>query len=239
MPCLICGEESTVRSHIIPKAVTRDLRRGFPHAIQGSSNFDGIKKTPGGAFSDDILCGLHEGSTSRFDTYGVAFLRRAKEAFDAFGPDTFWVENPEPETLSRFVAAVIWREVHTFSSQDLGPYEAMIRQHVFDGGQGSWPILVWRDNFYLENKSAIEFNTHPYRTKFNDRNAWMFTALGFSFVAISDKRGTSIVPKEMIASQANPVKIMVGNEMDYRSAPNLQPIFDKMKKPRKIERPTS
>lgn len=100
MPCIICGTEKTVRSHILPKAVARDLRRGHAHTIVGSSRYDGVKKLPGGAFSDHLLCKKHEAVTSKFDTYAVGFLRRAKDAFDAYGPDSFWVENYEPQNLS-------------------------------------------------------------------------------------------------------------------------------------------
>ena len=180
MPCVICGAERTVRSHIIPKAITKDLRRGGPHAIQGSLKHDGIRKTQGGAFSDNLLCALHEARTSDPDTYGVSFLRRAKSAYEEFGPEAFWVENHKPLLLSRFVAATIWREVHSFSSQTLGPYEERVAKHVFDGKPLNWPILVVRDYFTLGDDRAIEFNTHPYRVKFTDRGGWMFTVLGFT-----------------------------------------------------------
>lgn len=230
MPCKVCGAAKTVRSHILPKAVTKDLRRGAPHAIQGSSRHYGIRKTPGGAFSDHLLCDHHEKSTSSYDTYGVAFLRRAKEAFDAFGPESFWVENPNPKMFSKFVAAVIWREVHSFSLENLGPYETIIRNHVFADGDLDWPIMVWRDFFTLDQGKAIEFNTHPYRTKFLDRNAWMFTALGFSFIAVCDKRGVNVIPDEMIADRANPLRVIVGHQMDYRDVPTLRPILDRMRK---------
>ncbi len=175
---------------------------------------------------------MHEAVTSRFDTYGVAFLRRAKEAFDAYGPDTFWVENHEPETLSRFVASVIWREVHSFGDQPLGPYEGLVRDHVFSSGKLSWPMMVWRDNFSLDDKQAMEFNTHPYRTKFWDRNAWMFSAIGFSFVAVSDKRGIPIIPDDMVANKANPLRVLVGSQMDYLKIPTLQPILKQMRRKR-------
>jgi hypothetical protein len=233
MPCIICGNAETVRSHILPKAVAKDLRRGAAHVVQGSSIYDGVRKLPGGVFSDRILCDLHEKATSTHDTYGVAFLRRAKEAFDAFGPETFWVENPEPQSLSKFVASVIWREVHSFGSERLGPYEKDVRGHVFSDGKLSWPMMVWRDFFTLDEGKAIEFNIHPYRTKFIDRNAWMFTALGFSFIAICDKRGTAIIPEEMIANRANPLRVMVGHPMNFREVPTLKPIHERMRKGKK------
>lgn len=229
VPCKICGDEVTVRSHILTKAIARDLRRGHSHTIVGSSRYDGVKKLPGGAFSDKLLCQKHEAATSKFDTYGVAFLRRAKDAFDAYGPESFWVENHDPQLLSQFVASVIWREVHSFSDESLGPYDSLLRNHIFSEGCLDWPILVWRDNFTLDDKRAIEFNTHPYRTKFLSKNAWMFTALGFSFVAISDKRGVRGIPDEMIANQSNPLRVIVGHQMDYRDIPTLQPILKRMR----------
>lgn len=232
MPCLVCGGEPTVRSHIIPKAITKDLRRGGPHAIQGSLNHDGVRKTPGGAFSDNLLCSEHEARTSSADTYGISFLRRAKEAFDAFGPEAFWVENPEPQKLSQFVAATIWREVNSTSSDRLGPYGGTVMRHVFEGGPLNWPILVVRDFFTLDDKKPIEFNTHPYKVNFSDRNAWMFTVLGFTFIVISDKRGFSMLPKEMNGREANPLRVIVGYPEDYRNVPTLRPIFDRMRSKR-------
>lgn len=228
MPCIVCGNPQTVRSHILPKALARDLRRGHSHTIVGSSRHDGIKKLPGGVFSDDLLCQEHEAITSKFDKYGVEFLRRAKDAFDAFGPASFWVENHEPNTLSRFVAAVIWREAHAFDGQRLGPYEKPVREHIFEDGTLDWPMMVWRDNFTLTSNRAIEFNTHPYRTKFLARNAWMFTALGFSFIAVSDRRGIEGLPDDMTANHSNPLRVIVGHQRDYRDVPNIQPILKRM-----------
>lgn len=105
-----------------------------------------------------------------------------------------------------------------------------MRRHVFADGTLDWPMFVWRDNFSLDRKDAIEFNTHPYRTVFMDKNAWMFTALGFSFVAVSDKRGLRGLPREMVANEANPLRIIGGHKMDYRDVPSLQPILKRMRK---------
>jgi hypothetical protein len=228
LSCKICNTPETVRSHILPKSATIELRHGAPNATLGSRKHAGIRKTQGGAFDDDLLCHHHESITSKLDTYGITFIRRAKQAFRPSSEESFFVANPQPTYLSRFVASIIWREVKYADGLTLGPFEDPATKHVFEGCPLDWPMFMSRDFFTLGSDHPIEFNTHPHRIKLLDRNGWKLTILGFSFWVIVDKRGFPRLPHEMRLDQSNPVRVLVGHKQDFRDVGTLKPILKRM-----------
>lgn len=217
-----------MRSHILPKAGTIELRRGAPNAIQGSRSHSGIRKTQGGIFDDDLLCHHHESLTSKLDTYGIAFIRRAKEEFRPSSEESFLVSNPQPNNLSRFVTSIIWREVKSAGGLSLGPFEGPAAKHIFEDGPLDWPMMMSRDFFTLGSDHPIEFNTHPHRIRFLEKNGWKLTILGFSFWVIVDKRGLQGLPTEMRLDQSDPVRVIVSHKQDYRDVGTLRPILKRM-----------
>ncbi len=233
MPCHVCGQTPTVKSHLLPKSLIREIYAGHKHAIAGSRFRAGPKPTQGGEFSKEILCAEHEAVTATFDTYATNFVRWAQEIFEKARPTkSFKVANPRPEFLAKFALATIWREVHAAIGTDknvrLGPYDEAVRDAVFGGGSIRWPMLVSRANFTLETPNPIKFAVAPYRIKFADRHAWSFTVVGFSFFVVSDGRGISKLPEWLRADLTDPTPVIVGHQQDFRDVKTLRPILDKM-----------
>jgi len=232
MPCVICGETRTVRSHIVPKALMIETRRQEPHLVTGSRFHNGAKPSQGGHFSDRILCAAHETLTGPFDKYGTEFIRRAEAIFQATKPDrSFTVSNPKPQTLHRFALATIWREVQNNGANHkvtLGKYAAAVQDAVFAGAAINWPMLVSRTRFTLDSPDTVRMVVHPYRVRIGERNAWTFTAAGYAFYLFSDARGVGILPDWLRANVSDPACVVVNHSLDLRSVASFKPIFQNM-----------
>jgi hypothetical protein len=233
MPCLICGESATVRSHIIPKALIHDLKEGEKHVISGSRHRTGIRSSQAGSFDSNILCSKHENFTAPLDKYGVKFIRKSELIFRTSSSiNAYEVPNDHPNLLHRFALAVVWREVHSIngiqSRLSLGRYEESVRAAVFGLEPLGWPLWVQRTRFTLGQKPPINFAVHPYRIRLAGRNAWTFTALGHGFFLISDNQGIPATYDFVRADMANPALVLVGHEQDFRTVGTLKSILANM-----------
>jgi hypothetical protein len=187
----------------------------------------------GGTFDTNLLCAKHENATADLDRYGTEFLRRSEALFEAQNPQqAFEVANPEPQTLRRFALSVVWREVHSANGREsrlsLGPYEYDVRSAVFDKAELAWPLLVSRTRFTLKERTPVKFAVHPFRVRFASLTAWTFTAVGYSFWVISDRRGLPPAHDFVRADIRNPALVIVGHEQDFRSVGVLQKLFSNM-----------
>ncbi len=220
MGCRICGDDRTVRSHIIPKAFAHDVRHGEKHAVAGSRFHDGTLRTQGGMFSDDLLCFTHENATAPFDKYAIEFVRRAEAARLAVSGDAaLLVPNPTPHMLRTFALLTIWREAHW---QDrgritLGKYDAAVRGHLFEGGASpDWGVIVQRSNFTVgQQAEGISFNMHPYRARLLDRSAWLFAVAGFSFFVVTDGRGVPPLFEDWRADVYDPCPVPLADSFPF------------------------
>lgn len=233
MGCRICGDDRTVRSHIIPQAFARDVRKGAKHVAAGFPKHPGIRYMQAGAFSDDLLCGTHESLTSAVDTYAVEFVRRVQSMWpDRRATATLLVPNPKPNLLRKFVLLTIWREVH-FEAQPgvtLGNYELPVRRHLFEGQPSpDWAIVVQRTNFTVAQHGVSDFNLHPYRYRVLDRSAWTFTVAGVSFIAFSDQRGLPPPFDEWRADKHDPCRVSVPDPSPLAEVGALQGAFRLMR----------
>src|SRR6266704_169354 len=91
--CKLCGQEATLgRSHIIPLAFHRHLQSDatVPPVIVGSASDSYPRRSPGGLYDEELVCGPCEVSFGPWDTYGAECLLQEFEK-DA-NP---WVSNGE------------------------------------------------------------------------------------------------------------------------------------------------
>lgn len=233
MACLICGCSKTVRSHILPKALALDIRDGSKHVIQGSRFHKGAKPSQGGAFSDGILCTLHEQRTAALDTYGVEFIRRAASEFERLHPErSFQIANPQPNILLLFALSIVWREL-AYSRREgergLGKYREPIENAIFADGAFDAPMLIARTRFRAGSGDPIKIGVHPHPIRMKDRNVWSMTLAGFSFYPILDGRGMPMLPDWLRANQSDPIAIVVGHWQDLDEVGILKPILANMR----------
>jgi hypothetical protein len=100
---------------------------------------------------------------------------------------------------------------------------------VFDCANLSWPLIVSRTRFTLQERGALKFGVHPFRVRFADLNAWTFTAVGHAFWLISDHRGLPPTHDFARADIFDPALVLVGHEQDFRTVGVLQKLFANMR----------
>lgn len=229
MPCKICGNQKTVRSHVIPKAFAHDVRDGEKHVIGVSRHRIGGKPSQGGIFSDRLLCSDHEAKTSAADTYAIEFVRRIANTWSgARDTTTLEVQNPYPDLIRRFAITTIWREVHAdpLGEIGLGPYENDVLDYIFHNAVApDWPVIVQRTNFFVRLNNPIDFNLHPYRVKFADRNGWALTVAGAAFFVISDRRGLAKRFSSGRADICDPALVTVSEQLPFTEVGALKNIL--------------
>jgi hypothetical protein len=233
MGCRVCGDARTVKSHIIPRAFARDVRKDAKHVIAGSPNRSGVQRMQTGAYSEALLCDAHENATAAPDKYAVEFVRRVQEAWgDRAARSMLTVSNPVPSILRSFALLTIWREVHFQAQPDvtLGGYDGPVQRHLFEGGPApDWAIVVQRTNFTVPPGGASDFNLHPYQYRVADRSAWTFTVAGVCFIAFSDKRGLPPLFEEWRADTHNPCPVSVAEPLLMTGVGALQGVFASMR----------
>ncbi|PTW45092.1 hypothetical protein C8J25_108184 [Sphingomonas faeni] len=232
MGCILCGDGETVRSHIIPRAFAHDVRDGAKHVVTGS-RFEKVPRTSqSGFFSSTMLCSTHENLTAPIDKYAIEFVRRVTDGWvDRTSTSALAIANPRPDLLRSFALLTIWREVHsgTEGTLSLGPYEQVIRNHLFDGGASpDWAIVVQRTNFVTPGRGAIDFNLHPYRVRFADRAGWMLTVAGVGFFVVSDRRGLPSRFQDWRVDCLDPAPVTISEPLPFTEVGALKGILAAM-----------
>lgn len=236
VPCHVCGQERTVKSHIIPKRFTLAIREDAKSAVLGSRFKSGIRKTQGGVFSPDMLCEGCENLTADLDRYGWDFVQRVNQLSNGRKSEALIVENPEPEVLGRFVLSLIWRNCHAsgfkVSRETLGPYDQEATSVVFGSAPMRWPVLASLDQFKSNSSGQARLVIYPWRTRFGDRTAWAVTLSTLTFFLIIDNRGPAQRMAGFEAQHDNPLQVVVSDPQNIESVPILQELFRSMRRKR-------
>jgi hypothetical protein len=202
MPCLICGDEKTVKSHIIPRGIFRLMKGWRPMVARARRHDNGWDESQSGFYDDRILCERHEARLGRFDDYAVRFCR----AFRSQTEGGAWhakVPNPHPELLVGFAAAVVWRMAA--SRTDLQP-ELMLGDHakrlsdlLFDDVPFD-PLLLLSRNAYQLSGTLLDVTILPVPYTELNLTFWRFVTCGIIFDLKLDSRPA---PEMMAVLAAN------------------------------------
>lgn len=234
MPCLICSEPATVKSHLTPKAFTFDVRGTETRAYEGSLAFDGTRFTQAGTFDKTILCDVHEQMLRDCDDYAVDWVRQLP--IDLLASDSgkvLDVPNPRPDLLLKFVCSHVWR--HAVSPQnsdfdmDLGPWEWQLRQLIFGSGSSYNPTFhIFRQRWTNEGKELSELLIPPHRIPSQGRRRWEFDLGGLLWVLRLNERHVDRKLEALKANDSNPVKILVLDDRELIKRPGLPDIVANM-----------
>lgn len=189
MPCVVCGDQATIQAHIIPRALYRRLAGSDQHAMEGSLFRQGTRYQAKGLFDPDLLCATHEKMLASADDYGLRFMDHfEKKGRPGFGGSVWFVPNPKPDLLVRFVAACIWRRGvsnvrREQADLDLGPAESRLRAMLFeDETRYQPPLMVIRRTYTSQGQHLREIMLEPCKGYGFGDNTWFFFALGCEFV---------------------------------------------------------
>jgi hypothetical protein len=198
MPCRICGDPKTVKSHLLPRAFVADARDGRTDLMVGSLDRQGFGLTQGGHFDRNLLCDIHERALGVFDDYAVDLVRsfyRRIETRELEGRSFWFLRQIDTGRLVRFAASVVWRWSESTLPETagvaLGEQEPAFRRAVFEGEDVSLePVLVMyslasRD---LEPTTVRRIILAPSASKIGDVRFWGFAVGGLAFLVKADKR---------------------------------------------------
>jgi hypothetical protein len=210
--CLICGNSRTVESHLIPRALYREIAGDHQHGYEGNRFRAGVVYQAKGVFDRTILCSEHEGRLGAADNYGVDFIKRFDSEGRATIGDVMWqVKNPRPDLLVKFVAACIWRRGVSLVRKDnadlgLGAAEPRLRKLLFeDSGGFDPPLMVSRRRYISQGELLRELMFEPHKGYGWGDNTWLFMALGCEFTMKLNPYSSPAFFPISLANRADPV----------------------------------
>lgn len=228
--CAVCGASPTVKSHIIPRALALDLKRGEKHLVTGRLGQEGIRELQNGRWSYKILCEAHEKHLGSADKYGVEFVRAIMSRGEQSGD--FTIQNSQPYLLKKFILALIWRADTADKAEGLpsrlGPYDQLIRKCIFHEGDLDAPIYFLRPNLTADG-NPLPIALEPTRVRMHHCNGWK---LGFGNLDVIVKLDKKPWPKEWKAVDASlqtSVLVLDAEPSDIRDAPAYHPLIRQMK----------
>lgn len=219
MPCLICGNPKTVRSHLVP--------RSLAHEVRGKDKtLSLLSRTPGrpqsmqaGPFDRDLLCDQHEKVTAELDTCGMKFIRKARQLVRSSpGVQFVDVPNPTPAKLSRFVGSIVWRCFLSPQGENdptaLAEHRSTLERWVFENVSSDNLTAVAAATSYRVGSLKGRLIVLPWRVAVPDRCIWHMELGGMSFLmeAGIHSKFKSIAPARLELS--DPVMVYINDETD-------------------------
>jgi hypothetical protein len=227
MACLVCGDPTTVKSHLTPRAFTLDVRGADTRAYEGSTAFEGTRFTQAGTFDKTILCDAHEHSLKDCDDYAIDWVRQVPaKSIPSHEGKLLHVPNPRTDLLLKFVCSHIWR--HAVSPQnrdfdmDLGPWEVLLRELIFGNGSRYNPTFhIFRQRWTSQGKELKELLIPPHRISGQGRRRWEFDLGGLLWVIRLNERHVVRELEKLKANNADPVPILVLDDRELADRPGM------------------
>lgn len=208
--CLICGSTLMANSHLFPRGLMHDIRKGAPHLVGVSKGKPETKFLQSGQTSRTILCHAHEKQTQAGDDYAIRFCRRyssqAKITDDGLAAE---ISNPHPRRLTMFVHATIWRHAAHFVSHGkpsaLGAHFDLVSDVVFRGAQPLEAFVI--DPERLSGGKRAQLAIAPVPWLFAGRQMLRMEIGGLSFVMnLSDEPVAE--PFNLMSTENDPMLVL-------------------------------
>jgi hypothetical protein len=218
--CKLCGlERELIRSHIIPLAFHRHLQSDPVLAPVIVSNDSAIhpRRSPGGIYDEQLLCGECEIHFGPWDQYAAeCLLQRFERDAQSFDPVreliAYKFDGWDEARLRMFFISLLWRAAATnnyfFNRVTLGPYEVHARRLILSGTPGSpddFSVLLCRWTTRPEHKNMELAQMSPYRTKLEGINMVKLFLGGMIIYIKCDQRTMSEPFREIILYPGRPV----------------------------------
>ena len=204
--CVICGQAPTVKSHIFPRALMKDVKGEGSYLHEVRDSLDGTRFLQNGPWDRDLLCDIHERMTQDADDYGIEFCRRVvAEITQDDGQRS--IVNANPKLLAKFVYQTIWRFCASRLGRGataLGPYCKMIENSLFGDIWVEFPVLASRNHLRLPDGSESTLVIAPFPTRLGKWRFWLFAVGGVHFFIKLDKRPLPGDLTDCLAGGANP-----------------------------------
>lgn len=194
LSCLVCGNQNTIKAHLIPRAFALEVTRNGEKHILFSEGEDAYRTTNTGVFDPSILCadcdgilGSHEGKVYqelkflREENSGKSEIVVTATSMPQLGEST--------DYLIRFSAGLLWKYgVRNIGEKlPLGPYLEILKDIAFRKEPIPSSIdlcvaLIAHDN------EQVYFYREPYPVRIEGTNGASFSVGRFLFFVKLDQR---------------------------------------------------
>lgn len=222
--CCFCGKEANlVKSHVIPEAFFRELRRGgeIPLLVSGQEGHL-PKRAPIGVYDPRLLCAPCEAKFSSGDSYGVAvllsqFARYFRPLHLAEKTLAFQGDDVDTARLLRFLVSVLWRASAStlpfYATVDLGSHEESAKNSMFEG------VVPLTFDAVLSRWDDSEDESHPttglmnpHKERWGDVNAYrLYLGKVVAYIKV-DKRNFA-EPFASLSLQTGPPCRIINREL--------------------------
>lgn len=227
--CLVCGASPTVKSHILPRALALDLKRGDKHLMAGRLGEPGLRRFQNGRWSWKILCDEHERQLGLADKYGVEIVRAINSER---ATQDFAIPNRQPSLLKKFVLSLIWRadaadRVESRRSR-LGSYDAIIKDCIFGTADLDAPLYFLRPNL-TGNGKLLPIAVEPTRIRVRDCNGWKLGFGNLDAIIKLDKKPWPRGWRVLDAGVQTSVTVLNASPSEISEAPAYHPLIRQVK----------
>lgn len=191
MPCKNCGNDKTIRAHLIPKVFCKQIQLGNSHATQVGLNGD-FKVSQSGLWDDSILCTECDNKLGALENYAHKVFSVIRTYGSEKPGASKAVDGVDCTVILRFCAALLYKFSITKPERGrirLGRYQEMCRDTAF--GNQSIPEEI--DAFaFRPIRYARDAEVFAYRAPSPDRkhriNLYRFMIGGMLIFVKLDKR---------------------------------------------------
>ncbi len=231
MGCVICGDEKTVKAHLLSRAFIHDLRNGAKHVIEADADREGVRFHQSGTFDANILCFKHEKAAGVGEDYSIRWIRSVLQQLTSH-PSTEWaVPNAKPDHLLRFAYAAVWKAAATTlkgpSTGELGPYEEILCDAIFFEGPLCLDLLVGISRSTVLGR-AVDVVISPYATRFGRWRVWHFAIGPIVFYLKTDKLSWPPGFRPYLANGNDPIILAEAPSRAIRNKPMLDHLLAKI-----------
>lgn len=221
--CRICGAEPTVRAHLFPRSLSKDIKAEAKHVVAIMPGARDPKRHQSGEWSDAILCRAHEEVAHDWEEYAIDFCRRYSRHAPQPGKNlSVSVSNPDPSALIMFAHVIVWRHAAAYSTieQMLGPYFKTIEDAVFSGKPPLEVMLI--DPGHTRNGTRAQIGICPSSMRLGGRRTVRFDIGGLGFVIKTDRRDYEWPLDKTFSATLNPVVVVQNEPIEITQNPGIR-----------------
>lgn len=167
MNCHVCGNQKTIKAHLIPRSMCTEVQVGKSHAVTNSSVQ--FTSSQSGLWDVGILCEKHDGQLGQYEEVALKAFQKLRS--EAVGKDSGSYELMEisSESLLKFYAAILYKYGITrkeLGRIELGPFLNPIQDFLFFNA----PVPKFLDVFLIRPKlHTADSEVFAYRAPKPDR----------------------------------------------------------------------
>jgi hypothetical protein len=190
MACKVCGCESTIRAHLIPKCFVNEVKTEKNQSgIIIDRNGKEYKRTPSGTFDSNLICAKCDSGLGTYENHVYDILKEIRSGKPPVG-SVCRSNRMNQDLFIRFATGICWKFANTeprLGKITVQSYESVLKNVAFHSE--SIPInLDLYCSFMRFPDCDVYWYQHPYTTRINGVNCIRFSVGSVIFILQVDRR---------------------------------------------------